>query len=277
MSINMADVKQIMHGAKEVIKIEDSGGNILWQKPGSSTITVGIVAKGDSTFITNNIYVQVSVNGVSTNYSTTTSITVNKSELDYIRIYHKPHSTLYSCYSAVLENGSLADSNSTTTIKYYEIDTTTVNSSLDIEIAAYYYYTPIVSWIIKDNASVSGTCVLWIGSSTGISVGSGYGNAFYTLNRTAQSQTTLTMQKVTISSLTYSAGTSRGSSAYPGVIRVYGDAEYTSTKPTSYYTRVTITSPSSLKYIAAVGKARSSSGSTPVSYYGVIYLMSSEA
>lgn len=32
MSINMANVKQIMHGTKEVAKIEDSLGRILWQK-----------------------------------------------------------------------------------------------------------------------------------------------------------------------------------------------------------------------------------------------------
>ena len=32
MSINMADVKQIMHNNKEVTKIEDSLGNVLWQK-----------------------------------------------------------------------------------------------------------------------------------------------------------------------------------------------------------------------------------------------------
>lgn len=32
MSINMADVKQIMYGNKEVTKIEDGLGNVLWQK-----------------------------------------------------------------------------------------------------------------------------------------------------------------------------------------------------------------------------------------------------
>lgn len=32
MSINMADVKQIMYGNKEVTKIQDSLGNVLWQK-----------------------------------------------------------------------------------------------------------------------------------------------------------------------------------------------------------------------------------------------------
>lgn len=38
MSINMADVKQIMYGNKEVIKIEDSLGNILWQKQVGPTV-----------------------------------------------------------------------------------------------------------------------------------------------------------------------------------------------------------------------------------------------
>ena len=41
MSINMADVKQIMYGNKEVTKIEDSLGNILWQKQSPvTTITI---------------------------------------------------------------------------------------------------------------------------------------------------------------------------------------------------------------------------------------------
>jgi hypothetical protein len=39
MSINMADVKQIMHNNKEVAKIQDSLGNILWQKP-VTTVTI---------------------------------------------------------------------------------------------------------------------------------------------------------------------------------------------------------------------------------------------
>ena len=39
MSINMADVKEIINNAnnKEVVKIEDSLGNILWQKAPSIT------------------------------------------------------------------------------------------------------------------------------------------------------------------------------------------------------------------------------------------------
>lgn len=42
MSINMADVKQIMYGNKEVTKIEDGLGNVLWQKAGPvpSTVTI---------------------------------------------------------------------------------------------------------------------------------------------------------------------------------------------------------------------------------------------
>lgn len=38
MSINMADVKQIMYGNKEVTKIEDGLGNVLWQKQVGPTI-----------------------------------------------------------------------------------------------------------------------------------------------------------------------------------------------------------------------------------------------
>lgn len=33
MAVNMSNVKQIMHNNKEVIKIEDSLGHIIWQKP----------------------------------------------------------------------------------------------------------------------------------------------------------------------------------------------------------------------------------------------------
>ena len=36
MAIDMTTVKQIMHGNKEVAKIEDSLGNTLWQKPSTT-------------------------------------------------------------------------------------------------------------------------------------------------------------------------------------------------------------------------------------------------
>lgn len=39
MPIDMTTVKQIMHGTKEVAKIEDINGNVLWQKP-SASITI---------------------------------------------------------------------------------------------------------------------------------------------------------------------------------------------------------------------------------------------
>ena len=32
MAVDMSNVKQIMHNNKEVIKIEDSLGHIIWQK-----------------------------------------------------------------------------------------------------------------------------------------------------------------------------------------------------------------------------------------------------
>lgn len=40
MSIDMTTVKEITHNNKEVVKIEDSNGNILWQKQSSVQITV---------------------------------------------------------------------------------------------------------------------------------------------------------------------------------------------------------------------------------------------
>ena len=40
MAIDMTTVKEITHNNKDVIKIEDSNGNILWQKQGGQTITI---------------------------------------------------------------------------------------------------------------------------------------------------------------------------------------------------------------------------------------------
>ena len=50
MSINMADVKQIMHNNKEVVKIQDSLGNILWQKQGPAPSTVTITLTNPVSF-----------------------------------------------------------------------------------------------------------------------------------------------------------------------------------------------------------------------------------
>ena len=45
MAIDMTTVKKIMHGNKEVAKIEDSLGNILWQKS-TPTVTITITLSG---------------------------------------------------------------------------------------------------------------------------------------------------------------------------------------------------------------------------------------
>lgn len=39
MSIDMTTVKQIMHNNKEVVKIEDSNGNVMWQKNTGTLVT----------------------------------------------------------------------------------------------------------------------------------------------------------------------------------------------------------------------------------------------
>lgn len=270
MSINMANVKQIMHGAKEVIKIQDSNGGILWQKPSSSTITININKKLNEN--SSYLYVAISINGVATNYTDTTTMTVNKSELDYIRVYHKAYLPTSEGYTIVFDNGSVADTNETSTFEYYDIDISNINSLVDIDLAYYKFY-PTVAWIVRDNATITGTRIVWKGSGTGTSTGSGYGNAFYTLDGTAQSQTTLTTTTKTSSfTLTYTCGTSRGSTAYPGVLYSQGDAT-TSLTTYTYYKRWNITNRTSLKYIVAKGHSNNSSSSTPVSKYGSIYLI----
>lgn len=45
MAIDMTTVKQIMHNNKEVAKIEDNLGNILWQKA-SPVTTITITLSG---------------------------------------------------------------------------------------------------------------------------------------------------------------------------------------------------------------------------------------
>ena len=40
MAVDMSNVKQIMHNNKEVIKIEDSLGHIIWQKKTTATTTI---------------------------------------------------------------------------------------------------------------------------------------------------------------------------------------------------------------------------------------------
>ena len=42
MAVDMSNVKQIMHNNKEVIKIEDSNGNVLWENKKGSTINITI-------------------------------------------------------------------------------------------------------------------------------------------------------------------------------------------------------------------------------------------
>ena len=155
MAIDMSDVKQIMHGNKEVIKIEDSGGNILWQKPSANNLT--IVCTG--TFNTNRISFYI-VYKDSTDYVFERQETkvVNKDDIDYIAISHKPSQTYW--YSAILKNGSLVDSNTTTTSKEYTIDVSNV-SELRVDINNHNTNYPAIGYIETDNYSPSSTPILY--------------------------------------------------------------------------------------------------------------------
>lgn len=65
MSINMADVKEIMYGNKEVTKIEDSLGNILWQK--QATVDPYLIYIGNNNYykfdMVNKTATQMTVSG----------------------------------------------------------------------------------------------------------------------------------------------------------------------------------------------------------------------
>ena len=50
MSINLDNIKEIFHNNKEVKKIEDSNGNILWQKP-SASITISYACLREKSYL----------------------------------------------------------------------------------------------------------------------------------------------------------------------------------------------------------------------------------
>lgn len=266
MSIDMTTVKQIMHNNKEVIKIEDTNGGILWQKTGSSTIIININMKQSAN--ASWLYVAISINGVPTNYTNTTTMTVNRSELDYIRVYHNVTSPVFGQYSIVFDNGSVVDTNETSTFKYYDIAISSINSIVDIDLSYRSSY-PIVAWIVRDNATITGTRIVWRGTGTSTSTGAGYGNTFYTLDGTAQSQTTVTVSnKASSFTLTYTCGRSTTSTSH-GTLLSRGDVTTSETTYT-YYKTWNITNRSSLKYICAIGRNDNGSSS---SKYGTIYII----
>lgn len=77
MSIDMTTVKQIMHNNKEVAKIEDLGGNILWQKVSAKVLQSITLAGYTTTFTRGNAF---SYGGtVTANYSDGTTANVTSS------------------------------------------------------------------------------------------------------------------------------------------------------------------------------------------------------
>lgn len=77
MAIDMSTVKQIMHNNKEVAKIEDLGGNILWQKVSAKVLDSITLAGYTTTFTRDNSF---SYGGtVTANYSDGTTADVTSS------------------------------------------------------------------------------------------------------------------------------------------------------------------------------------------------------
>ena len=59
MAVDMSNVKQIMHNNKEVIKIEDSNGKILWENNKESTIRISIGSGQDINITQYHNYIQI--------------------------------------------------------------------------------------------------------------------------------------------------------------------------------------------------------------------------
>ena len=72
MAVDMSNVKQIMHNNKEVIKIEDSLGHIIWQKK-KTTVTTTITWTGSN--ILNKVY---TVSNASSDMDTLTFVSLSK-------------------------------------------------------------------------------------------------------------------------------------------------------------------------------------------------------
>lgn len=66
MPIDMTNVIQIMHGGKEVVKIEDSNGGILWQKQSAITETITIMVPSNSSIYNSHTLVLPSLSSVKT-------------------------------------------------------------------------------------------------------------------------------------------------------------------------------------------------------------------
>lgn len=263
MSIDMTTVKEITHNNKEVVKIEDSNGNILWQKASANTIDFIVTGAGNSDYL----YALITYTNSTTEkvYSETTT-TLNKDEVSSIKIYHRPGSTNW--YSAVLVNGSLSQSNITTTVANYSLDLTSISSKIEIDFnfsaSSYTSEFPRIAYVITDNTSLNYTPVIFRavnGSTTYLKM---------TLN--SKNYTSSTVSRYTINdtatttTLTYTAMST--SSSYISVITKKG-IDMTITSPNTLTKLGTVDSPvyGKYKYIAGAG-CRSSTSNVP-SYINV--------
>ena len=260
MSIDMTTVKQIMHNNKEVVKIEDSNGNIMWQKASANTIDFVITGEGNSDYL----YALVTYTNTTTEkfYSATTT-TLNKDDISSIKIYHRPGSTNW--YSAVLLNGSLSQSNKTTTVSNYTISLTNVNSKIEIDFnfstSSATSEFPRIAFVITDNTSLDYTPVIF----SAVNASSTFGRM--TLNGTNYAPTSVTRYTINDSAssttLTYTA--QAASSSLTSAI-YKKNIDMTITSPNTLSKLGTVNSPINAKYKYIAGAAYRTATSNASSY-----------
>lgn len=138
MPIDMTNVKQIMHGGKEVVKIEDSNGHVLWQKgeeyvTGNFTFTltrssysvVNILSDSEASDMLALLNATLSSNIEITSRSVRTSIHKSASGTRYYRVSNGA-STDVSVY---VTNGSISTSD---IILEYDINTVVTQTTLNL-------------------------------------------------------------------------------------------------------------------------------------------------
>lgn len=256
MSIDMTTVKQIMHNNKEVIKIEDTNGNTLWEKQTSNMIDFVVTGTG------NQNYLFITVNftdSTSTTYYEATSTSLNKDNISSITVSHRPSSENW--YSAVLLDGELVASNVSTTLTTYTVPISNVNSKIEIDLNYYHSSAtntyPRIAFIIRDNTSLNYTPVLFRAKNTSKTY------VRMTLNGTDYSPSNVTRYRIldtaTSSTLVYMAMASSSSNTSSIGKR---DVSVTITSPNTLSTQGTVDSPvyGKYKYIAAQGYRTNASG-----------------
>lgn len=207
MSINMADVKQIMYGNKEVTKIEDGLGNVLWQKAGPVPGLITITLTNPVSFSLTNRSGSVGANGWVTISQLTEKISATANLEDADLFYILPAETVdaikNNTYTTdqTISSLSLADWYNSYSIGAYvcyikdnnlwcvgNLDNSTANDTVlgttnDLSKFRLYYIKQYANtyWVSVNNSSSTSSAIKWRFSNANYFIN--HTNAYNTNNK----------------------------------------------------------------------------------------------